>query len=86
MKKTILGIGIGLVIGLASTLVFEQKVNCDSCGEPFNNLASVHDKMCDMCYGWFDCLGANGEEGYLYTFDDGTKFYFDNWKYRKENK
>ena len=54
MKKIIIGIIIGATITLISIKVYNSihTINCEYCGELFNNTNTMEKNVCDICYGW----------------------------------
>ena len=54
MKKITKGIIIGLIIALISIKVYNSihTINCEYCGELFNNANTIEKNTCDICYGW----------------------------------
>ena len=54
MKKIIIGIIIGATITLISIKVYNSihTINCEYCGELFNNTNTMEKNTCDICYGW----------------------------------
>ena len=54
MKKIIIGILIGATITLISIKVYNSihTINCEYCGELFNNTNTMEKNVCDICYGW----------------------------------
>ena len=54
MKKITKGIIIGLIIALISIKVYNSihTINCEYCGELFNNTNTIEKNTCDICYGW----------------------------------
>ena len=54
MKKITKGIIIGLIIALISIKVYNSihTINCEYCGELFNNTHTIEKNTCDICYGW----------------------------------
>ena len=54
MKKIIIGIIIGATITLISIKVYNSihTINCEYCGELFNNTNTIEKNTCDICYGW----------------------------------
>ena len=54
MKKIIIGILIGATITLISIKVYNSihTINCEYCGELFNNTNTMEKNTCDICYGW----------------------------------
>ena len=54
MKKITKGIIIGLIITLIGIKVYNSihTINCEYCGELFNNTNTMEKNVCDICYGW----------------------------------
>ena len=54
MKKITRGIIIGLIIALIGIKVYNSihTINCNYCGELFNNTNTMEKNTCDICYGW----------------------------------
>ena len=54
MKKITKGIIIGLIIALIGIKVYNSihTINCEYCGELFNNTNTIEKNTCDICYGW----------------------------------
>ena len=54
MKKITIGILIGLIITLIGIKVYNSihTINCEYCGELFNNTNTMEKNTCDICYGW----------------------------------
>lgn len=54
MKKIIIGILIGATITLIGIKVYNSihTINCEYCGELFNNAHTIEKNTCDICYGW----------------------------------
>ena len=54
MKKIIIGILIGATIALIGIKVYNSihTINCEYCGELFNNTNTMEKNVCDICYGW----------------------------------
>ncbi len=54
MKKIIIGILIGATITLIGIKVYNSihTINCEYCGELFNNTNTMEKNVCDICYGW----------------------------------
>ena len=54
MKKIIIGILIGATITLMGIKVYNSihTINCEYCGELFNNTNTMEKNVCDICYGW----------------------------------
>ena len=54
MKKIIIGILIGATITLIGIKVYNSihTINCEYCGELFNNTNTMEKNTCDICYGW----------------------------------
>ena len=54
MKKITKGIIIGLIIALIGIKVYNSihTINCEYCGELFNNTNTMEKNVCDICYGW----------------------------------
>ena len=54
MKKIIIGILIGTTITLIGIKVYNSihTINCEYCGELFNNTNTMEKNTCDICYGW----------------------------------
>lgn len=50
LRSVILGSCITMMAGFV--VVNATTINCDYCGEKFNNLFTVEDLTCDICYGW----------------------------------
>ena len=61
MKKIIKGIIIGLIIALIGIKVYNSihTINCNYCGELFNNTNTMEKNTCDICYGWIECEQRN---------------------------
>ena len=61
MKKITIGILIGLIITLIGIQVYNSihTINCEYCGELFNNTNTMEKNTCDICYGWIECEQRN---------------------------
>lgn len=56
MKKIISGIIMGIVITLIGVIIHNKihTINCEYCGELFNNEHTIEKNICDICYGWIE--------------------------------
>lgn len=72
MKKALITLGVQAILGVSIVGLLitgvkakaeEINVNCDFCGEVFNNETTQLKDMCDICFGWNEHKASLTENG-----------------------
>ena len=80
MKKRVSELILVAIVGAVIMISRSHEVNCEFCGEVFNNKHTILKEMCDVCFGWNEHKATMSENGIQVNFEDGTGYYFEGIK------